>query len=87
MWLQQGWRRGQKRYPGAHWHTLREAGALFGHLPVRTASAQTGMQIPSGRHLADIIERWWPSRIHSGAFLLCRSRRLSRRRSKDALTA
>jgi SAM-dependent methyltransferase len=70
LWLQKGRRGGHGGYRGAHWHTVREAGRLFRHLPVRRLQVRTAIQIPSGGPFARFIERAWPPSLPYGAFIL-----------------
>ena len=70
LWLQKGRGGGRGGYRGAHWHTVAEAKALFSDVPVQHLRVRTAVHVPSGGGLARLLERIWPSSIHTGAFIL-----------------
>jgi hypothetical protein len=70
LWWQKGRGGGRGGYRGAHWHTVREAKALFRGLPVQHLSLRTAIYDPSGSRLAQFIERVWPSSSAIGALTL-----------------
>jgi len=48
LWLRKGRNGGSGGYRGAHWHSVREARALFNGLPVRNVRVRTAIHAPSG---------------------------------------
>jgi len=70
LWLQKGQAGGHGGYRGAHWHTVREARSLLRGLPVQRLRARTGIHAPSGGRCAQLFERYWPSSLPTGAFIL-----------------
>lgn len=70
LWWREGRGGGHGGYRGAHWHTAREALALFDELPVRSLQLRSAIQLPSGGRCAEAVERSWPRSLHTGAFLL-----------------
>lgn len=70
LWLRKGWTGGRGRCRGAHWHTVGEAEDLFREFPVQQLRIRTGVHIPGGGRFARVVERLWPQRLHTGAFIL-----------------
>ncbi len=70
LWLQKGRNGGSGGYRGAHWHTTKEVRLLFKDLPVKRLRWRTAIQVPTGGPIARLMERIWPSRLGTGAFLL-----------------
>lgn len=70
LWWQKGRGGDSGSYRGVHWHTVREARALFRGLPVQHLSVRTAIGVPSGSRLARFVERLWPSSCAMGAFIL-----------------
>ncbi len=69
LYLQKGRGGGRGAYRGAHWHTRREALALFDELPVRSRAVRSAVFLPGGGPIARAIEPLVPDRCAVGAFL------------------
>jgi SAM-dependent methyltransferase len=69
-WLREGRDDGGSSYHRLHWHTVREARALFRGLPVHDLRVRTAIQLPDGGHVARLIERMCPLVLPTGGFIL-----------------
>lgn len=70
LWLREGRGGGRGGYRGARWHTVGEARALMRGLPVGDVRVRTAIHLPGGGQAARLVERVWPSRLPTGAFIL-----------------
>ena len=76
LFPQKGRHGGVGAYRGAHWHTAREARALFDGLPLSGPNIRTAVFMPSGGSLARGVESLIPNRIYLGAFLAASATRI-----------
>lgn len=72
LWLKKGKSGGSGSYRGARWHSVNEVLYMFDGLPVKNLIAQTAVHIPSGGKIAQWFERFLPSNLQTGAFILIR---------------
>jgi ubiquinone/menaquinone biosynthesis C-methylase UbiE len=70
LWLQKGRNGGRGAYRGAHWHTVNEAKSIFSKLSVKNLTVQTAVHLPSGGKIAQYLERYFPHKLSTGAFIL-----------------
>jgi SAM-dependent methyltransferase len=70
LWLWEGRDGGRGGYRGARWHTVSEARSLLHGLSVRDIRVRTAVHLPGGGQAARLVERVWPSRLPTGAFIL-----------------
>lgn len=70
LWLRKGRGGGSAGYHGARWHTVPQARALLAGLGVGDIHTRTAIQLPGGGAGALMLERIWPSRLPTGAFIL-----------------
>jgi SAM-dependent methyltransferase len=71
LYLQKGRHGGSGGYRGAHWHTPREARALFDGMPVRDIGLRSGVFVPTGGPAARRVEALLEDQsLPLGAFLL-----------------
>lgn len=71
LYLQKGRHGGSGGYRGAHWHTPREARALFDGIPVRDIRLRSGVLVPTGGPAARRVEALLQDRpLPVGALLL-----------------
>jgi len=71
LYLQKGRHGGSGAYRGAHWHTPREARALFDGIPVQDVGLRSGVFVPIGGCVARWAEALLQDRsLLLGAFLL-----------------
>lgn len=61
---------GQGAYRGAHWHTLREAEALFKGLPATDLVLRSAVFLPGGDTVARAAEALLPARLPWGSLLV-----------------
>ena len=76
LWLREGRGGGRGGYRGARWHTVAEARDLMRGLPVRDIGVRTAIHLPGGGPAARLVERVWPSRLPTGAFILATGSRM-----------
>lgn len=70
LWLEKGRHGGSGGYRGAHWHSVREARALFDGLPVRNVRIRTAIHAPGGSGPARVAECVLPSWLPTGSFIV-----------------
>lgn len=70
LWWRKGRNGGSESYFGARWHTTQEALGLFRNLLVKNVRVRTGVHFSGGGWFARLMERLWPSWLHTGAFML-----------------
>jgi len=70
LYLSKGRRGGQGAYGGARWHTLREVRALLAGAAGADIALATAVFVPTGRKCARLVERWLPSALPLGAFIV-----------------
>jgi hypothetical protein len=74
LYLRKGWRGGRGAYRGAHWHTPREARALFAGAAVGDLALATAVFLPGGTAVARLLETRLPDELPLGAFLVVAGR-------------
>ena len=70
LYWQKGRQGGRGAYRGAHWHTAREARALFARANLQNIVVRFAIHLPGGGVVARGVERALPKRIPVGGFLL-----------------